>query len=147
VVETGPQQLKEILDHWGKVASVYSARQLTYSSDKLIAIGGLAEVFSESLGIRYVAGLWEVNLEHYLNWIASEEIPSHVPQKPRPSEYRGPSWSWVSVDDPIRWYALEKEVQYKCEVLECQVTLLSESAPFGPITSGYLKIKGFLKKC
>ncbi|KAI1270860.1 heterokaryon incompatibility protein-domain-containing protein [Xylaria sp. FL0933] len=46
--------------------------------------------------LTYLAGLWRSNLLHLLDWWV---------QKPRSrasEEHRAPSWSWVSVDGPIR---------------------------------------------
>lgn len=56
---------------WQKVVKVYTDAQLTYKSDKLIAIGGLAKFFQDlwpDPTITYLAGLWSFNLGYWLLW-------------------------------------------------------------------------------
>ena len=52
------------LDIWQRVVKLYAPTALTYQTDRLIAIAGLAREFGEhvpSLG-RYLAGLWELSV-------------------------------------------------------------------------------------
>jgi hypothetical protein len=44
---------------------------------------------------RYLAGLWEESLFEDLLWKTIK------PSKSRPDSWRGPSWSWVSVDEQV----------------------------------------------
>jgi hypothetical protein len=81
----------------------YSPRQLTFPSDKLPAISGLASKFHGiaeacNRGSRYLAGLWEKDLMMELSWRLDTKQESF---HPIPREYRAPSWSWASVDGPI----------------------------------------------
>jgi len=70
----------------------YSALQLTYESDRLPALSGLAKQFAESLHgkVRYLAGLWENDLWRGLGWA------SHANTR-RSKSLTLPSWSWISM--------------------------------------------------
>lgn len=57
------------LSAWLEVAQWFSNCDLTYTSDKLFAIAGLAQYFQSKLdGVDYLAGLWYKSLERQLLW-------------------------------------------------------------------------------
>ncbi len=89
---------KSWLRIWDSIVHSYTARNLTKSNDKLIALSGLAKQMSLSLQLEheenYIAGLWEENLVFQLLWSTSGAST-------RSEEYRSPSWSWASIDGPI----------------------------------------------
>ncbi|KAK4466898.1 HET-domain-containing protein, partial [Cladorrhinum samala] len=80
------------LNAWMKMIVRYSALQLTYESDRLPALSGLAKQFAESLHgkVRYLAGLWENDLWRGLGWA------SHANTR-RSKSLTLPSWSWISM--------------------------------------------------
>ena len=60
------------------------------------------------------------------------------------TEYRAPSWSWLSVDGrPLyfRAYQSNSYQPYRCEFVECQTTFKSKSLPYGEVTGGFLKLR------
>ncbi|KAE8422969.1 hypothetical protein BDV36DRAFT_244395, partial [Aspergillus pseudocaelatus] len=67
---------------------------MTYPSDKLPAMSGIAKEYAKVLGNAYVAGLWREFLVDELAWLPWEQCTAA-------SEYRAPSWSWASVDGPV----------------------------------------------
>jgi hypothetical protein len=85
--------------NWRKLVKDYSARvqNLTYPSDIFPAVQGLAEIVPPFMG-SYYAGHWEKYLPSSLGWKVIYRA-----SQPRPKEWRAPSWSWASVDDPISW--------------------------------------------
>lgn len=91
---------KAVLVAWDDIVEYFAARQLSFASDKLVAISGLAKDVSEALHRvrpgphRYLAGLWEETIISSLLWRAGH--PCH-----RPATYRAPSWSWASIDGPV----------------------------------------------
>lgn len=91
--EKDPRKLLEIW-HW--IVTEYTASNLTYSSDKLVAVLALAKQVSASSQVagEYLAGLWKDQLVGQLCWSSS----SHTT---RSKEYRAPSWSWACLDGPI----------------------------------------------
>jgi hypothetical protein len=87
-----------ILQEWYSSIQIYSSTSVTVPSDKLIAISGVAKDTREALKAArpdvsevYLAGLWEADLLRGLCWSKNE-------YGKRPSVYRGPSWSWASLD-------------------------------------------------
>jgi hypothetical protein len=84
---------------WILIVQQYTALDLTFTSDRLAAIAGVAKQFRRGLHNKnYMAGLWEESLLTGLTWARKDPYSLHVrPASPSP----GPSWSWVSISGPI----------------------------------------------
>ncbi len=61
----------------------------------------------------------------------------------RPLCYRAPSWSWASVDCPVRYLPGRIESS-KVTVVDVHVQRLPGKNQFGRVTGGYLKLQGHL---
>ena len=48
----------ESVSHWWKFVALYTKCNLTYGSDKLVALSGVASTFSETIKEPYLAGIW-----------------------------------------------------------------------------------------
>ncbi|KAI1108039.1 HET-domain-containing protein [Nemania sp. NC0429] len=85
---------------WDVVCRDYSRRKLTYQSDKLPALSGIARNFgSRCREDTYVAGVWLSQLPRALLWsVPRRERPG---ARPPPTESGAPSWSWMSCAAPI----------------------------------------------
>jgi len=83
---------------WYCMVEAYSKCSLTKREDKLPALSGLAKAFSRRTNFAYTAGLWEEDLATGLLWRTRSPKT-----KPRPPPYRAPSWSWASLDTPIKF--------------------------------------------
>jgi hypothetical protein len=81
---------------WVETVEIYSASRVSFSKDRIIAIAGLARLFSQDMESPYVVGMWRRDLEHQLLWKVIQAFPA-----PKDTQYRGPSWSWVCVDGPV----------------------------------------------
>lgn len=56
-------------ERWCAMIEEYSALQLTYASDRLPAIAGLARQMARYMpGARYISGMWTERLVMYLSW-------------------------------------------------------------------------------
>jgi hypothetical protein len=133
---------------WSHLVSAYSSRNLTYGSDKLIAFSAIPQALGRAG--QYLAGLWEIDLPCNLLWkVVHDWSPASGTtdkRKPRPREYRAPSWSWASVDGDIRCdnSTMESKAAISaCHVLDIHTQLSDTRAPFGGVVSGYLLIQGF----
>ncbi|KAI1346281.1 hypothetical protein F5Y01DRAFT_319880 [Xylaria sp. FL0043] len=87
---------------WEELIGEYSQRSLSRETDKLSALSSLAQLASGSqVGIPgfYVAGLWRENFIPGLAWSLHRNGSEHR----RQCQYRAPTWSWASVDGPIRY--------------------------------------------
>lgn len=80
---------------WYGVVEEFSRLSLTYQSDKLEALNGVARVFWEKLNCRYLKGLWEDDMAKGLLW----NVTRFPPAKPstRQSSEVAPTWSWASL--------------------------------------------------
>jgi hypothetical protein len=78
----------------------------------LPAISGIAEKIQRDIGGRYLAGIWETDLCGLLWYCGNkpircklDSIPLPKSQTPvrSPKTYRAPTWSWASVDEPVKF--------------------------------------------
>jgi hypothetical protein len=94
------------LDLWYKIVVDYSGRSLTFESDKLPAISGIAAKMKKLLGTSYVAGVWADDL-YGLMWHRKQVCTNNgsgdaeIMRVPR--HYRAPSWSWASGDESVEF--------------------------------------------
>ncbi len=129
---------------WQRVVQQYTHGQLSYESDKLVAIAGLAEhMQGKWLGptITYLGGLWSFDLIEGLTWRRNKTLTSLA----RPKAYRAPSWSWASVEGEVEWWPdLESwpDVAYRASIVEARTSPTSK--PFGSVHGGYIQIRGHL---
>jgi hypothetical protein len=85
---------------WWTFILDYTRSEITRKSDRLIALQGLASKIERATGRQYCAGLWiDASLPLSLLWKSASKAP--VSNRPRPKEYRAPTWSWASIDGPI----------------------------------------------
>ena len=99
--ELGPPRLKHMSSavfKWHSVVTAYTRCKLSYGSDKLVAVAGLAEMIGKVMRSEYFAGLWRTDLEHQLLWKVIDRLPAAADDGTR-----GPSWSWASVDGAVEW--------------------------------------------
>jgi hypothetical protein len=83
---------------WSWIVEQYSSCQLSYSSDKLIAISGLVRHIQLQTREQYYAGLWREDLEHQLCWSVSVSGSGK-----RMIPYQAPTWSWASINGSIEY--------------------------------------------
>ncbi|PNP80398.1 hypothetical protein FNYG_05997 [Fusarium nygamai] len=84
---------------WHRTVQEYSRLDLTYESDKTIALAGVAQRMQRTRpDDRYLAGIWEKYLPLDLLWMV---WPTPKVEKPRLARY--PSWSWASVKSQVMW--------------------------------------------
>ena len=121
---------------WREAVTRYSNRRLTYESDKLPALAGLAAYVAKEAGSRYCAGLWYDDLPQALLWTC---------QGQRVQEWRAPSWSWASMDG---WVSSEQfhhhsGIWRKLESVTIKEvhTATAEESPYGAVTAAWMKLK------
>ncbi|KAJ4371276.1 hypothetical protein N0V83_004493 [Neocucurbitaria cava] len=92
----------DLVFHFHRIVERYSALQLTKASDRLPALSGLCRRVQDLRG-DYLAGLWSDSICFDLMWRVNI-IKLDVDNETQPSDYRGPSWSWISVDSPVTYW-------------------------------------------
>lgn len=103
---TGQKQGSPTNRLWSQAVNLYCAGNLPHSSDRLVAISGVAKWFQRHNNDIFMAGMWKTNLETQLLWEVRETENKPLGASCRselPSEYIAPSWSWASVNEPIRY--------------------------------------------
>lgn len=140
-----PLQISEerAMNEWSKCIEHYSTRHLTYATDRLVAISGIASRFAPFIKSRYLAGHWESRFVESLCWESYDsERDFGVPP-----EYIAPSWAWPSISGGIdsngRLLDSDRVLIYHATVLNavCQV---DGSNPYGRVKDGYLLMRGRL---
>ncbi|KAF2657844.1 HET-domain-containing protein [Lophiostoma macrostomum CBS 122681] len=84
---------------WMRTIAAFTSRQLSFHTDRLPAIAGLADAMHNHIGGRYFAGMWEAGIEKMLVW-HSDKKPNSRETPVIDSTVEGrcaPSWSWASV--------------------------------------------------
>jgi hypothetical protein len=126
---------------WPQIVGYYSICGLTYASDKLVAISGVAKLIQQAFKVDYLAGLWGHDLEAQLLWAGDTSEPRYPPRR-----YRAPTWSWASMDGGIglSWYGREgSRWKRLASIRDCQIETQTEDATVG-LVSGFLRLSGWL---
>jgi hypothetical protein len=124
---------------WQRALSSYTGCGLTKSSDKLIALAGIATELGPKLSNEYVAGLWKQYMATEMLWYVDVGTISR-----RQVTYRAPSFSWASVDGAVVPGVWQGE-NVLVEVLEAS-TQAELFSPFGPVEGGFVRLRGTLKR-
>jgi hypothetical protein len=94
--------VRELHRLWKDIVNPYSLKNLTFATDKLTALAGIASLFSDRGLGRYVNGLWESTLVSDLFWGIDWGFAGYFHIVGRRAEGSSmPSWSWASVDGPV----------------------------------------------
>ena len=136
---------------WQMMACKFMDRKLTYQSDMLPAISGMAKLAQQSTGDTYLAGLWKSTLLRGLLWESNWDQNFTTI---RPPEYLAPSWSWASIVGPIHCFRLKDSGNTfdmsnlgpvrRPKILEAS-TKPSGINPFGRVKSGSILLEGISK--
>jgi hypothetical protein len=86
---------EEALQLWSYIITEYTARRLTYDSDRLIAIASIAKALSPAMISGYIAGQWTFST-YGLLWYPNDASRCRRPQLAQ--NHNVPSWSWASVE-------------------------------------------------
>jgi hypothetical protein len=147
---------------WRTIVQNYVQSELTYESDRLPALSGLARQFAKHLPQQeeYLAGLWAGDLHRNLFW----EVIGHMNRYSYYSAPTGtkrlnsnlPSWSWASIEwgNGIRMRWEEEPKPYakararfikdaRLSVLSVDCTPDGENV-YGSVTGGSITLEGAL---
>lgn len=92
----GEPSESDLASIWHALVTEYSRLMLTYSSDRLAALAGLASKMQRVRKGRYLAGLWEDSIILDLCWYSP-------PQPANRSECLVPTWSWAAIKSGVRF--------------------------------------------
>jgi hypothetical protein len=126
----------------------YTRCQLTKKTDKLLVASGLASIFSVNTGYTYLAGLWKEDFRDGLLWYV--ESTNCIKSRPSDLAYRGPSWSWISLDCLIL-YAITQDGSHPRANHEEDIELIDwnvqplDGHTFGQIASASVTVEAVFK--
>lgn len=132
------------VEAWKDVVASYANRELTYSTDKLVALAGLAQRFKPSISDVYAAGLWSSFLPYLLSWSrANTDLNSDCRHL---KKYLAPSWSLASLDGPIVYFNSPRADDpvpptHLLKILDVHVETAG-GGEFGPVKDAWLSVKG-----
>ncbi|KAF1930131.1 HET-domain-containing protein [Didymella exigua CBS 183.55] len=125
-------------DRWLQLVQSYSQLQLTYKTDRLPALSGIAYLVASKTKDTYIAGLWKEDIAAGILWYV-------WPCQPATPTYVAPSWSWASVTSA---WTLEPTRRRFVDIKMIDVHVkLSTSNPYGEISAASLTVSGPLKRC
>lgn len=148
---------------WDTVIELYSAGELSYVRDKLVAVSGIAGAIAQGAANfqedNYLAGLWQSSLPCHLLWTTGDVNVARKgiwqPKVPRRitdgGPYIAPSWSWASISGKISFEWCQRDfdkVEYLASIES--VAVIHEGASrsrFGQVTSGQLTICAPVASC
>lgn len=105
----------EVYHEWRTIVELYSRMKLTFPTDVLVALSGLAQLVQNATGGEYLAGLWRNDIAHQLLWerIGATDLRGISTCE----KFVAPSWSWASTGctvmwDPFQLWAEDIHLQY-----------------------------------
>ena len=124
---------------WYSFVNEVCVRQLTFRTDILPCLSGIAAQMEASMMGRYLAGLWEEDLPLGLTWSYKQLQTRMVPQQ-------APSWSWASLEGRSPPYSLLRQewdsIALKvphAQILDAQCIPKGQNA-YGAISQSHIKI-------
>lgn len=136
---------------------LYTRASLTYSTDRLVAISGIAAQFQPKIRSKYLAGLWEFSIATDLLWRVenTDDLETVYPKRElqaRPSEYIAPTWSWASINTAVDLESLPKPKDPQEIVLDFRIIVdilkvdlqWASSDDYGQLTGGSMRVQGQL---
>ncbi|KAH7072775.1 heterokaryon incompatibility protein-domain-containing protein [Paraphoma chrysanthemicola] len=125
---------------WKNAISDYSGLSLTYLSDRLPALSGLATRFHQNCNAKYLAGLW-YNDEFIEQLLWCKEAKKVNTGQVDCQAYRAPTFSWASINAKVRWCHSAGYMHAYITVDDAKCTPKTEN-PFGEVSDGYIKVRG-----
>ncbi len=134
---------KALYGLWRTIVEDISILDLSFESDRLPALSGLATRFAEHFpkGERYLAGLWEGDLLRDLLWESGGSQQVDGPTRQRKAGV--PSWSWASLswggDHPS---GLDWEYETKPKLAKWAGTTTYQQDPRTQLISASVEVQG-----
>ncbi|KAH7044534.1 hypothetical protein B0J12DRAFT_181218 [Macrophomina phaseolina] len=143
--------LREI-ESWHQILEHYTWADLSRpDKDRLVAIAGVAKRFGAFFGDNYCAGLFRSHLPQDLLWRSWGYRPlEQSPRSSRQGIYRGPSWSWASLDGEIQFPkpgAERNTCSVQTTVESTQILGVDEQNIYGQVIRAQITLCGVIRPC
>ncbi|KAH7358336.1 heterokaryon incompatibility protein-domain-containing protein [Plectosphaerella cucumerina] len=153
-------------DYWHQVVERFSGLEISYQSDRLPALAGIAKLIQAKTGNGYVAGHWRESLPSSLLWFRIHGTPALPPppssqsSPPRPTGTvsrlpDAPSWAWSSTTAQVKFTSLYETdfphrpvdgYQITAELVDLSTKPKTPLNPFGWLSLCRLSLRCRLKK-
>jgi hypothetical protein len=140
-------------DLWAAVVNAYTKTKVSFASDKLVALSGLAKIISEEMNCAYVAGLWQTHLATQLLWYIEPAFDQRDRTFSNPANFdpdprnRAPSFSWAAIDVSGHGVTYANMTNQKLFVTVRDTFVDAPSkGDFGAITNARITLCGKLRK-
>jgi hypothetical protein len=122
---------------------LYTSSNLTFKTDKLPALAGIVKHIQPLFGNTYHVGIWKYSIILLLGWYCFSGSGRGILL--RLVEYRAPTWSWASTDNPVTfWLPFPRsETVFDLKVLAFETTAIGDDTAIRG-ASGYLLVEGSL---
>lgn len=134
-------QKRSEFEAYRALIETYTELDITAELDRLPALSGITFGRKDE----YLAGMWRSLLIESLHWYPVSKSLGGIMAR-RTYDYRAPTWSWASIEAPIRH--VEKDfcrtkfgVNYVAKIIDASATPEGLD-PRGRVTGGYLRIQG-----
>jgi hypothetical protein len=126
---------------WRDFVEQYSRCKLTYETDRLPAISGIAKQIHTLTDSHYIAGIWEEHLLDSLMWRRNQ--PNTLRRKDH--HYTAPSWSWAAGPGACEFPHGQSQTRHSfLEILSLDVVRHGLD-PYGRVKQGSLWVRGWIK--
>jgi hypothetical protein len=122
---------------WSHILKEYTSRKLSFRTDKLPALAGIASRIHEATGSTYLAGIWKDNAIFDLCfrvYHSGKGTPSN--------SYRAPTFSWASIDAPIYYEVADFEPRTLHTTVVDGFCIPKRTNPFGEVSDGFMVLRG-----
>ncbi|PQE22509.1 hypothetical protein CJF31_00001415 [Rutstroemia sp. NJR-2017a BVV2] len=145
----------ETYDSWLEVVHSYSCRKLTFATDRLPALSGLAQRVSEKTQDDYIAGIWRRDMLRGLFWNCKQRkgvgLQELLAALDLPDVYIAASWSFASAYGVVKFdlsgHDLDKYsfVNFREEWVHIDAQVVPEGLnPYGALKYGIMWITGLV---
>jgi hypothetical protein len=127
---------------WQRGLASYTQRKITYPSDRLPALSGIASAVHQRTKSAYLGGLWRDNLVSDLQWDTSA---NEHPETRSLDSYRAPTFSWASLEVCAGYPYHFNAPSFRCDATvinaDCSAAGLD---PFGAVKDGFIELEGYV---
>lgn len=137
--------LRDIAAHgqWEKLVMNFTGRNLTYASDRLPAISGLASQLHTSLQAEYWAGFWSDTFPQCLLWFVLDRHNDNRGTRSKSKRIlpvQAPTWSWASVTGRV--ILSSRDSNFESALEDVKVTCIPSSAnKYGALGKAEIKTR------
>jgi hypothetical protein len=132
-------------DKWRDMVELYTRRQLTYQTDLLPALSGIANRIHDRG--RYVGGSWELGLARDIAWYSPVDCISNdqAVSSHEKDVYIAPSFLWASAKGPVSFLNIEGSTvelmpMFSIDAVSCTPSGLN---PLGELSGGSISLTGW----